>query len=358
VKIGITYTARSAPTPTPIRAVKSNGCPDDAEEEFDSPETVAAITAAIESLGHEVELLGDGPALAKRLLDGQRSDFVFNIAEGRGISRSREAWVPAMLESFGVAYSGSDPLTLAATLDKNCAKRLVRDAGVKVPAGIVICDVADLRCAKLDELSMPLIVKPAFEGSSKGIRSHSLVESRNELSDVITQCCNNYRQPALVEEFIAGEEITVGILGNGSRKELGVMRVVPLSTGDRFVYSLDVKRDWRRQVRYEVPAQLSEADQHAVRTAALAAHDALACRDVARLDFRLRDGVPYFLEANPLPGLTPGSSDLVIMFAGLGLEYRELIGRILNAALDRLAKAEGNACSDGRTPDAQPIMCL
>src|SRR5262249_12681804 len=152
-----------------------------------------------------------------------------------------------------------------------------------------------LQWDRLEDLSMPLIIKPAFEGSSKGIRSHSLVESRDELPDAIAQCCNNYRQPALVEEFITGEEITVGILSNGSSMEMGIMRIIPLSSSDRFIYSLDVKRDWRRQVRYEAPAQLSEADQHAVVTTALAAHQALGCRDVARLDFRLTDGVPYFL---------------------------------------------------------------
>jgi D-alanine-D-alanine ligase len=87
--------------------------------------------------------------------------------------------------------------------------------------------------------------------------------------------------------------------------------------------------DYRKAPEARYPAALDDV---------LAAYDALGCRDVARLDFRLKDGVPYFLEANPLPGLTPGSSDLVIMFVALGLEYRELIDRILNAALDRLAK--------------------
>jgi len=356
VKIGIAYTVRSAQMPSAVGSIAGNGSPDDAEEEFDSPETIAAIATAIESLGHEVELLGDGPALAKRLVDGERPDLVFNIAEGRGISRSREAWVPALLESLDIPYTGSDPLTLAAALDKDWAKRLVRDAGVQVPHGIVVRDVGDLQCDRLDALSTPLIVKPAFEGSSKGIRRHSLVDSRDELPEAITQCCSNYRQPALVEEFITGDEITVGILGNGSQKEMGIMRVVPLRTNRRFVYSLEVKRDWRRQVRYEAPALLSEADQRAVQTAALTACDALGCRDVARLDFRLQAGVPYFLEANPLPGITPGSSDLVIMFAALGLDYRALIGRILNAALDRLAKDAIRP--DGVTRITEPIVCL
>jgi len=357
VKIGITYTARSDSKPTPCGRAQGNGCPDDAEEEFDSPETIAAIAAAIESLGHEVELLGDGPPLVERLTGGPHVDLIFNIAEGRGISRSREAWVPALLESLDIPYTGSDPLTLAAALDKDCAKRLVRDVGVRVPLGIVVRDVGELQRDRLEGFSVPLIVKPAFEGSSKGIRSHSLVESRDDLPDIVSRCCDNYEQPALVEEFIDGDELTVGILGNDLRKQLGIMRVVPLSTSGRFIYSLDVKRDWRRQVRYEVPAPLSDADQRAVQIAALAAYDALCCRDVARLDFRLRGGVPYFLEANPLPGLTPASSDLVIMFGALGLEYRELIGRILNAALDRLAKSEGGDHSFG-AKQAEPIVCL
>jgi len=335
VKIGITFTARSSAKPTGSLALEGNGCPDDAEEEFDSPETIAAIAEAIGSLGHDVELLGDGLALAKRLLNGPRPDFVFNIAEGRGTSRSREAWVPALLESLEIPYSGSDPLTLAATLDKDCSKRLVGDAGVQVPAGVIVRDTDDPRCAKLDELSMPLIVKPAFEGSSKGIRSCNVIESRDELAHSISQCCNAYRQPALVEEFIDGEELTVGILGNDSNKELGIMRVVPLRSGERFVYSLDVKRDWQRRVRYEVPAALSDGDNEAVRAAALSACEALGCRDVARLDFRLKDGTPYFLEANPLPGLTPGTSDIVLLFGGLGVDYRQLIRRILEAAIWR-----------------------
>ena len=102
---------------------------DDAEEEFDSPETVNAIAEALASLGHEVELLGDGRSLVDRLVAGNLPELVFNIAEGRGISRSREAWVPAVLELFGIPYTGSDPVTLGATLDKDFAKRLVERDG-------------------------------------------------------------------------------------------------------------------------------------------------------------------------------------------------------------------------------------
>jgi D-alanine-D-alanine ligase len=117
---------------------------------------------------------------------------------------------------------------------------------------------------------------------------------------------------------------------------LGIMRVVPRQAKGPFVYSLEVKRDYVQQVRYECPAQLAPQDSEAVRSAALASWSALGCQDVARIDFRLRDGVPYFLEANPLPGLSPVSGDLVILAGLVGIDYQDLIARILQAATDRL----------------------
>ncbi len=97
----------------------------DDEEEFDSPATIQALAEVLEGLGHEVDLLGDGEPMLRRLLHGPRPDLVLNIAEGCGHLRSREARVPAVLEMLGIPHTGSDPLTLAATLDKDCAKRLV-----------------------------------------------------------------------------------------------------------------------------------------------------------------------------------------------------------------------------------------
>jgi D-alanine-D-alanine ligase len=145
-----------------------------------------------------------------------------------------------------------------------------------------------------------------------------------------------YRQPILVEEFIDGDELTVGLVGNNPPRVLGVMRVLPRQKTERFVYSLEVKRDFQRLVRYECPALLSEDDYAAVEIAARRAWKALGCRDVSRIDFRLRDGVPYFLEANPLPGLSPTSGDLVLLSAELGLTYFDLISLIFQAACQRL----------------------
>jgi D-alanine-D-alanine ligase len=186
-------------------------------------------------------------------------------------------------------------------------------------------------------LRFPVFVKPAYEGSSKGILATSIIEDMGQLKLALEELAEVYRQPVLVEEFIDGDELTVGIVGNQPPEVIGIMRVLPRkSTPGPFVYSLDVKRDWQQRVRYECPAQLTPMESEEVRAAALACWQALGCRDVARIDFRLRRGVPYFLEANPLPGLSPLSGDLVILAGGMGIAYPELIDRILQAAFGRL----------------------
>lgn len=335
------------------------GLPDDFQEEFDSPATIEAIASVIRGLGHDVTLLGDGRELLRQLLD-RPPDFVFNFAEGEGVSRSREARVPAVLEMLGIPYTGSDPLTMAVTLDKDCAKRLVASARIAVPQALAI-HPADLEW-KIDipfsRLPFPVIVKPAWEGSSKGIRQKCLVNSADELPEVVEWLRGEQRQPILVEEYIQGDEVTVGILGNEEPTVLGIMRVSPVEAVDKFVYSLEVKRDFRRLVRYECPAPLPEAIITRVKEAALAAFRVLGCRDVARIDFRIKDGVPYFLEVNPLPGLNPQDSDLVIMANLVGWSHAQLVEAILQAGLKRQKNQTTNSKSQTNpNNEIQKIRC-
>src|SRR5690242_969736 len=174
MRIGITYDLK---TDLPAAA----DLPDDYQEEFDSPATVEAIAGALRRLGHQVEKLGDGRELLQRLL-ADPPEFVFNFAEGQGVGRSREARVPAVLEMLGIPYTGSDPLTLAVTLDKDCAKRIVQSAGVAVPAWQVFEPGDDPAAfARRYDLAGAAIVKPAWEGSSKGIRGKCVVERPEDL---------------------------------------------------------------------------------------------------------------------------------------------------------------------------------
>lgn len=334
--IGIAFTLKPDLPPP-------EGSPDDLHEEFDSPITVKAIADVFRSLGHTVSELGDGPALLETLLR-KPPELVFNFAEGTGTSRSREARVPAVCEMLEIPYTGSDPLALALALDKDMTRRVAESLGVTIPKGITLPlpgeeydgDFAEFPAVLNEaELPLPVIAKPTCEGSSKGIRNRCLIRSMAEFGPTVVELWRNYRQPVLVEEFIAGDEVTVGIIGNDPPEPLGIMRVIPQSPTEHFVYSLEVKRNWENTVSYEAPAKLPKELANTIEADALAVFAGLGCRDLARADFRIRDGVAYFLEINPLPGLNPDSGDLVFLAYRMGLTYPRLIGMILDAAVKR-----------------------
>src|SRR5262249_51983504 len=135
----------------------------------------------------------------------------------------------------------------------------------------------------------PWLLKPAYEGSSKGIRSRCLVDSAPQADDVLRSLVSDYEQPILVEEFVAGDEVTAGVIGSGPAARLiGTMRVVPRNRDKRFIYSIEMKREWSDNLDYEVPAGLSETVLRRLERSALCAYAALSCRDVARIDFRVR----------------------------------------------------------------------
>jgi D-alanine-D-alanine ligase len=328
MRIGLSYDLKD-------KVPEPQGKPEDALEEYDSMETVDAIARAIEAQHHSVVKLGGGREFLENVL-GQKADLVFNVAEGLGNYRSREAQVPSVLEMLGIPYSGSDPLCLAVSLDKPLTKRLVSFSGVATPRWQVVSDTRQLKEVEWSQFPFPAFAKPAHEGSSKGIRITSRLENSQQIVEAVAELLGYYRQPVMVEEFINGEEITVGLVGNSPPKVVGIMRVVPRKKADYFVYSLEMKRDWESLLTYECPALLGKGVLQDIADSSLRAFEALGCRDFARMDFRISpEGTPYFLEINPLPGLNPKSGDLPIMAGKMGWTHEALISAILNAALQR-----------------------
>jgi D-alanine-D-alanine ligase len=188
------------------------------------------------------------------------------------------------------------------------------------------------------ELRFPLIIKPIAEGSSKGIGHTSVVDSEEELRAAVKVCVERYRQPALVEEYIAGREFTVGLLGDKRPRVLAPMEICFRDAdNERPVYDYAVKQEWEKHVYYQCPAKLTESEQKAIEKIARATFWALDCRDVARVDLRMAaDGRIYVLEVNPLPGLTPGYSDLVLIAQAVGIDYDSLIAEIMSGGLRRM----------------------
>lgn len=310
------------------------GSPDDAFEEYDSSKTIEIIVAALEAKGHSVTVLGGGSEFLDNIRR-EKVDFVFNIAEGRGCYRSREAQVPSILEMLDIPYTGSDPQCLAICLDKPVTKKLVATFGVSTPQWLAVNDKSELYQAAWDEMPFPAIIKPAYEGSSKGIRLTSLTHNVKQALQEANRLLEVYRQPVMVEQFIDGDEVTVGIIGNSPPRIVGMMRILPRKKDSPFVYSVEVKRDYVNLVDYECPARLGQEILDRMSASSLKVFEGLACRDFARIDFRISsEGIPCFLEVNPLPGLGT-YSDLVIMAIKMGWTHEKLIGAVLDAALER-----------------------
>jgi D-alanine-D-alanine ligase len=318
-----------------INAPHGRGEPRDRWAELDSERTIESIAGALRQAGHKVNFLEGDESLYGRLLKGH-FDIAFNMCEGhRG--DSRESHVPAILEMLGVPYTGSKVLCLALTLDKPMAKRVLAFHGLPTPP-FQVFDTPDEPVAP--GLSYPLFVKPAGEGTGMGIDGNSVVRDEGELRHQLHWLIGTYGQPALVEEFIEGREITVGVLGNERLHvfpplEIDLSRCPPEERG---IYTGRIKSELPELPLYVCPTALAEGQEEELGRLAVAAYRALDCLDVARVDFKLdaHDGErPYILEVNPLPGLSPGVSDLVFEAEAEGMSHAELINAILGAALER-----------------------
>ncbi len=307
--------------------------PEDRLEEYDSESTVHGIAAAIENAGCRPRLLGG----RRRFLDAVLAappGLVFNLAEGAG-SRAREAHVPAVCEMLGIPYTHSDPVTLGLCLDKDLAKRVVASHGLRTPRAGVARSVSDLDGL---DLRFPVIAKPVCEGSSMGVRKSSRVTDAAALRTLVGRLIEDYGGAALVEEFCAGPEFTVAVVGEGAEASvLGVMEIEPKKVPPaEFVYALEVKRDWEDEVAYHVPPPRPAAVVRKIEDLALGACRALGCRDLARVDIRLDGGgEPHFIEVNPLPGINPVTGDVVILARLAGVPYEALIADIVARARRR-----------------------
>jgi D-alanine-D-alanine ligase len=330
MKVGFTYDLRDD--------YLAQGYDEETAAEFDRPETIEAIAGILRSLGHEVELIGNLPALMARLLAGERWDLVFNIAEGlHGLGR--ESQIPALLDAYEIPYTFSDPMVLGLTLHKGMAKHVVRDNGVPTADFVVIQREADL--ARVD-LPFPLFAKPVAEGTGKGISHTSKVRNSDELRRTCLKLLQRFRQPVLVETYLPGREFTVGIVGtDAGARVIGVMEVLLRDSAEPGAYSFHNKEYYENLVDYRL-----ETGPLAIQVGnvALAAWRCLGCRDGGRLDIRLDEhDTPNFIEVNPLAGLNPDRSDLAFIARFSGQSYTWLIEQIMDSARQRAMPAPAAA---------------
>jgi D-alanine-D-alanine ligase len=319
------------------------GLPDDYYSEFDSKETIEAIANGLRSRGNEVFLVEADKGLLN-WFQSNKVDIVFNIAEGIN-GESREAQVPAILDFLGIPYTGSGVLALSVSLDKAFTKKIFEQAGIPTPSYKLIKEPAEIS----DEgLRYPLIVKPNREGSGKGITITSVVRNRVELDKEVCKTYSTYRQEVLVEEFIEGRELTVGLIGNSPPMALPILEIdfSNCKASGEFFYTWKVK-EFEKEVEdsrglspiWHCPARLTKQEEALVGDTAVRAFNTLGCVDLSRVDIILdKEGVPYVLEINPLPGLDPVDSNFPFIAKCAGLDYPALMNRILDVAIERHTK--------------------
>lgn len=306
-------------------------------EEYDSFATVESLARELKNLGFEPVFVEQNH-LFPQTISENRPDFVFNLAEGLGTFRGRESQVPSLLESLDIPFTGSDSVSLAISLDKLLTHRSLSSGGVAVPDMKSFSGEDDLE--SVEELFAKhdaWVIKPRWEGSSKGIFNDSLAKSPDDMTRKVRRIWSMYEQPALAESFLPGDEYTVGIIGNRSPRVIGMMRISCPSQGKGpFIYSLENKRAWEGRILYEGPDTIDPNLRSELERSALSAFRALELRDISRIDFRLDGkGIPRVIDVNPLPGMSPTYSDLPILCRLSGVSYPELVRGIIETSLAR-----------------------
>lgn len=331
-------------------------CPADAGAEFDKKETIQDIQSAIESDGHTTVFIPADANLPFALAH-IRPDICFNIAEGI-YGDAREAQIPSVLELLRIPYTASRVLTNAISLDKTMTKRIWRDKGL--PTAAFQEFVTGFEPIQND-LAFPMFVKPACEGTGMGMDASSLVYDELSLRTRVKWVIENYRQPALVEEFLPGREFTVAVMGRADATRFSrrpdfydtdgfhrfpLLEVDSSSSVTPGIYGHVAKTLHTGDLgvpQFICPANVEEPLASNLQGLAISAHNAINALDVSRVDIRLdKNNMPRLMEINTLPGLTRGFSDLCVIAEAENWNYRDIILEILYLGASRFGLVAPN----------------
>lgn len=281
--------------------------------------TGAAVLSALEQRGYTALAIDADKNLPQQLRD-QNVDIAFIAVHGR---HGEDGTLQGLLEIMGIPYTGSGVLASALAIDKAVTKQMVAAAGVITPESQLVDESTNVEQLCQECRHFPQVVKPVREGSTLGI---SLAADCVELQQAIEEA-RKYDRRVLVERFIQGREVTVGVLAG---KALPIVEVV--ADGGFYDYAAKYTSG---KTEYLVPAPLAEVVYDALQRDAELSFNSLGCRGAARVDFMVTEQQTYFLEVNTIPGMTE-TSLLPKAAACDGMDFATLVERILvDASLDR-----------------------
>ncbi|OEF96675.1 ATP-grasp domain-containing protein [Desulfuribacillus alkaliarsenatis] len=297
-------------------------------------QTINRIKNALKAQGHQVQAFEGDKNIIRKLeefmpsvISGERPGLVFNLSYGIQ-GRARYTHIPSILEMLGIPYVGSGPESHGIALDKVVTKMILIQKGLPTPKFAVLEKPDD----PLDEaLSYPMIVKPRDEAVSFGLK---VVRNEQELREGVKFIYDTFNGPTLVEEFIEGMEVNVGLLGNQPVEALPPVEL-QFGEGEQIYTYEDKTKQSGRTVQHVCPANLSPEQSEQVQKLAIDAFKAIGLFDSARVDFRIdKEGNPYILEINSLASLGLGGS-YVYAANYVGLDYDKLVNRLVDVASQR-----------------------
>jgi len=305
--------------------VKKND-PLDVGSEWEDERTILGQIDALEDAGHTVVRLDFDDTLIENLL-AEKPDCVFNISEGK-TGKDRESLVPAICKFLKIPCTSSDAVGMGISLDKVLCKIIAKQQNIPTARWLVADNTKDLNDS---DLQYPLFVKPVFEGSSMGIRPESLVKDKKHLKTQTSWLTKNIG-PALIEEYLSGRELTVGLIGNN---EPEAFPVAEIKTGDK-IYDKSMKGKDSMDEEVICPAPIDAEIEKQLISWSKTLFKIMGLSGLARFDYKCdRDGQPQFMEANPLPGLSKFYSVFTIQASVAGLSYNEMIAKLVSLALKK-----------------------
>ena len=301
--------------------------------------TAASIHEALCRLGYPTVMApvkNDLEVLARDLNQySPRNTFVFNICDGFAGDNFSAPRIPRLLRELGFKHTGSRAEAIRLCTDKARAKQRLVKQGVPTPAYQIFSrPTGDV------SLQFPAIVKPVHEDASMGITEKSVATNPTDMFERVDYVVSEYSQPALVEEYITGREFSVSMWGNGTMEVMPITEHDFSAIDDPLKSLLTYESKWvedsftYNEFRVICPAEINPVEEQNLKTAAVGAFHAMGLRDFGRVDIRYRDNVPYVIDINEIPDLSPDAG--FARSAGMaGFPYDQMVGHILDLALHR-----------------------
>ncbi len=320
--------------------VSASGREIEKRADFEVIEVAQAVKSALASYGYHADLVDLDPTQIAGL---KEYDWVFNLTESIYGYPISDYEITEQMEKYGIGFTGSGAGALRTCLDKAATKCELLRNGIDTPA----YEVFQPHSSIFNMLDYPLIVKPLHEDGSIGITTDSIARNASDLEGAIERVHHLYQQPALVEEFIEGRDITASVIGNGPDAVILPLSEItyPEQVGPQF---LTFNAKWvpdtfdYQNTAAECPCNLERTIENRIKDIALRSFQAVGCQDYARVDFRLRGEIPFVLEVNPNPCINPDDSGFVRSSKAAGYSYEAMVAKILmDSVRDRLLVRNG-----------------